>query len=102
MLHQFAYVRAPRPERRQLNRNHADAIKQIIAKSAVFDHLRQVAICSGDYTHVNRNLFDAADAANAAFLKNAQQLHLHGRRRFADFIQKDRAAFGGFKQALAV
>ena len=43
-----------------------------------------------------------AHALIAFLLEDAQKLALHVQRHFADFVQKQRAAFGGFKTASAV
>ncbi len=42
------------------------------------------------------------DGADAFFLDGAQQLHLHGKRKFGHFIQKQGAAVGRLKQAFLV
>ena len=41
----------------------------------------------------------AADALDDALLQHAQQHHLHFRRQFADFVQKDRPLVGQLKAA---
>jgi len=35
-------------------------------------------------------------------LQNAQELHLHGKAGFADFVEEDGAAVGDFEQAAFV
>ena len=43
-----------------------------------------------------------ADRPHLAFLQDAQQLYLHRRRHFTDFVEKDRALVRRFKQALPI
>src|SRR5262249_62255668 len=51
------------------------------------------------HTHLHTTFAVGADPANRAILQDAQQLRLHHQWQFADFIEKDRAAVGGFKQS---
>jgi len=43
-----------------------------------------------------------SDALHFPVLQHAQQLGLHGGRQFADFVEEDRAAVGGFEEARLV
>ena len=56
----------------------------------------------GQDAHVHLDLALAADRAHGFFLNRAQQLHLHGQRQVADFVEKQRAAVGGLEQAVLV
>ena len=52
--------------------------------------------------HVDAVLMLLAHRTHGLFLDHAQQLHLHVQRQVGDFIEKQRAAFGGLDQALLV
>src|SRR5205085_5923526 len=84
----------PLSERRQLDGEHVETIKQILSKF-LFDHeTLQVLIGGGHHTHVNLDIVLTADPLELALLQHSKQLYLHRRRDFADFVQKDRAAMG--------
>ena len=84
-------------ERRDLQVNHIEAIKQIFAKLAAGHRLRQVAVGGGDDPHVDLDIAVAAERANLTLLQDAEQLHLQGDRHIADLVEKQRAAFGGLE-----
>ena len=49
--------------------------------------------------HVDGGFFLFADRAHGFFLNRAQQFHLHVQRQVGDFVEKQRAAVRGLKQA---
>ena len=65
----------------------------------VGNSLLGIFIGGGEHAHVHRRFGFAAQAADLAVLEHPQQLGLGGRRHFADFVQKQRAAIGQLKAA---
>jgi len=61
----------------------------------------QIAIGGGDHAHIHRHLLLRTDRAHLALFQHAQQLGLQRQRQFRNFIEKQRAAAGVIKQALA-
>jgi hypothetical protein len=81
---------------------HGEAVEQVLAEAAVL-HLRaQVAVGGGDEAHVDVAHLIAADRADLAELHRAQQRRLQIERQFADFVEEQCAAVGGFEQAGAL
>ena len=91
MLHQNGNIVAAFAQRREFNREDAQAIVKVLAEAASIDLLLQVAIGCGDDTNVNLAAADVADAFQFLLLQNAQQLCLHRERYFGDFVEKQRA-----------
>ena len=52
-----------------------------------------------DYADIHFHRFIAANPLDFAFFQHAQQLGLHSHGHVADFVQKERAAFGLFELA---
>src|SRR5690606_28944690 len=88
--------------RRQRDDKVVDAIKQVFAELALRDQRLQIVVGGADKPHVDFNFACAADAPHNALLNGAQQLWLDLERRIANFVQKQRPAFSGFKQARSI
>src|SRR6266700_659932 len=58
----------------------------------------EVAIGSCDHADVNSDFSSSTHRAEAALLQYPEQLDLHGQSHLTDFIEKDGAAIGHFKQ----
>ena len=66
-------------------------------------HIReQIAIRRGEDTHVDAPRPVLTDAPHLAFLQDAEQFDLHGRRYIADFVEEQRAAVRGLEETGAV
>src|SRR5690348_11055411 len=72
---------------------------EILTKCFLRDSGLQVFVRGDKNADVNVDGLRAADALEAAFLENAQQLALDRKRQFADFVEKNRAAMGEFEFA---
>ena len=70
------------------------AVEQVFAEAAVLHVGDQVAVGRGDQPHVDLDRLARADRLDLAFLDRAQELHLRGRRQFADLVEEQRAACG--------
>src|SRR6267378_5461814 len=97
MSQQMRDVLAARPQRRNRQRQHMQAIEQIFAEMSAFDALQQLAVGRGDDAHVNLHRLAPANRLDRAFLQRAKQLDLRWQGQFRDFVEKQRAA-GGFDE----
>jgi len=89
-------------KRRNVNGKHVQPVIEILAELFFFDEAFQIAVGGGDDADIGFNGFGTADALELAFLKDAEQTDLRGRGEVTNFIEKDRAAMGQFKAALAL
>ena len=67
-------------ERRELDREHGEAVVEVGAERAARDHLLEVPVRRGDDPHVHLHRLGPADALDLALLEGAQQPHLDRRR----------------------
>ena len=82
-----------------VERDHVEAVIQVVAKSARLDRLRQASVGGGNQADVQLDRLGAAQPLEFAFLQDAQQFGLQAGREFADLVQKQRSAFGHFNFA---
>ena len=75
----------------------AEAVKQILAKSAVGHFFRQIPVGCGHDAHVDGNGFLAPERPNLAVFQNAQQLDLEVGLHLTDFIKKQGSIVRQFK-----
>jgi hypothetical protein len=87
-------------QRRNEDGNDRQAVIEVLAKLALAHRFFQIAVGSGDHAHIHLHVADAADAANDLIFEHAQQFGLQQGRKFADLVEKQRAAIGGLEQAL--
>ena len=88
-------------QRRERNREDAQPIVQVVAEGAVGDRLAQIPVRGRNDAHVHLLGGRRADALEAPFLQDAQQLGLEIERQIADFVEKQRPAMGQLESALA-
>ena len=74
------------------DRDHVDAVVQLLAELALGHRLAQVAVGGRHQAHVDVDQRGAADAADLPLLEHPQQLRLEGQRELADLVQEQRAA----------
>src|SRR6185295_16964881 len=98
MVHEKRDVSCPKPQRWEPNRNHVQAVVQIFSKRTVGHRFFKILIGRGHNAYIDLDILVAAHTPELSFLNDAQQLDLNGWSRIADFIQKDRATIGDFKQ----
>ena len=70
------------------------AVIEVFAESPHRGHLHELAVRGRDDADVDFDLLVRADPLDGALLQNPQQFGLHRQRKFADFVEKDRAAIG--------
>src|SRR4029078_7771674 len=76
-------------QRRQVNVNHVQPVKEILPEGAVGEVLFQVTVGGGDDAHVDLLAARRAQRANLALLQDAQQLGLQRGRQLGDLVQED-------------
>ena len=86
---------------RQHDREHGEAVEQVLAEAAGGDLGRQVSVGGGDPAHVGAQGLAAADALEGPLLQHAQQLGLQAGRQLADLVEEEGAALGELSAVLA-
>src|ERR1700736_2263849 len=99
MMSQHGNVGAAVAESRQMYGHDVEAKIEVLAEGAIAISGFEIAVGSGDDTHVDVHLFIAADGANFFFLEHAKELGLHFQGQLANFVQEDSATIGGLKQS---
>ena len=89
-------------QRRQVNRNGADAVIKVLAQFAVLEGVFRLAVGGGDDAAVGLVAGLAADRADFVVLQDAQQLALRVDGHFGDFVEQQRAAFRLAEKTFAV
>ena len=87
-------------QRRQLQRDDVQPIKQIFTKGALSTHLIEIAMGGRNDAHINIDRLRRADRSHRTVLQHAQQFGLERERHVANLIEKQAAAVGRLKQAL--
>jgi hypothetical protein len=83
-----SYILAALSQRRDLDRENAEPVEEVLAKATLVDFLLQVPIGCGYYPYINPARAGVADPFKFLFLQHAEQLGLHRERHFADFIEE--------------
>jgi hypothetical protein len=89
-------------QRRQPDREDADAEPEVLAEAAVGDHVSQVAVRRGDDADVDVWSCWPPTRSKRAVLEHAQQSHLRGGAELADLVEEERAAVGALEPACAL
>src|SRR5262249_38096601 len=79
-------------KRRNVNREHVDAIEKILPKSPARDVALEVAIGRADNAHVDLARAVVTDAFVFALLKNTKKLALECGWNLADLVEEQRAS----------
>ena len=88
-------------QRRQLDRDHVEAVEEILAELPFLHHLPQVDVGRGDDADVDLDRLHAAEPHEVALLDHAQQLGLRLERDVADLVEEDAALVGEVEQSLS-
>src|SRR6185503_19793021 len=86
-------------QRRQLERNHVEPVKQIRAEVSLLDLDVQTFVRRGDQTDVNSDRVSTSNGLEALLFQPSQHLRLNLRTHVADFVEKDRRTVGQFELA---
>ena len=98
-IHQAGNILLTLAQRRDLQRNHIQAIVEVAAERAFFHRIQQIAVGSGDDAHVDLDGMGRADSHHFALLQHAQQAGLRLERHLANLIKEQGAAIGQLKFA---
>ena len=88
------HVGAALPQRRDVHRDHVEAVEQVFAELALLDLRLEVLVRRGEDADVHRDRVRAADPLDLPRLEHAQQLDLQVRPHRADFVEEQRPAVG--------
>jgi len=94
-------VLAARPQRRNCQRQHVQAIEQVFAEMSALTRSSNLRLVAENDPDVDFHGFAPADRFDRAFLQCAQQFHLRCERQFRDLVEEQRAA-GGFDEFTGV
>src|SRR5262245_17114241 len=86
-------------QRRQVNVDDVQTIKEVFAEIAGPDGALEVGICRGDDPNVDLVRLRVSERGEFAFLDHAQQPGLGFGRDRADLVEEDRAVVGDLEQA---
>ncbi len=99
VVDQRRHVLGPLAQRRQLDRHHAQAVEEVLAKAPGGDVVGQAPVGGGDDPGVDRDRLRAPQPLHRALLERAQQLGLGRRRELGDLVEEQRAAAGRLEAA---
>ena len=88
------------PERGEDDREHADAVPEVLPETSLADQPRHVTVRGCDDAHVHGVGVLPTDALEAAILQHPEQPDLRGRRQFGDLVEEERAAVRTLEPAL--
>jgi len=88
MRRQQRDVVAPLAQRRQLHREHVQAVVEVGAKLPCFHELLERAVRRRDHPDVGPDRLHATDALEFLRLEDAKQLRLQLQREIADLVQQ--------------
>ena len=100
VLHQHGNVLDAFAKRRHDDRDHVQAIEQIVLEPALVDELTEVAVGRRDHANVHVLGAFRAERLDFALLQDAQQLGLQADAHRPDLVEKDGAAVGQRELAL--
>src|SRR5579885_1316079 len=86
-------------QRRQVDVDHVDSVKQLLAEASRANLGFQVAVGRAQHAHIERDRVVGAERITFPFLQSAQQLDLERQRHLADLVEKYGALVGGLEQA---
>src|SRR5438093_7839561 len=90
MADQHRNIFAPLAQGRQHDREHVQAVVEVVAEVAVGDHVRQVAVRGRHQAHVYPDRPRASQALKLLLLQGTEQFRLQLRRDIANFVEEQR------------
>src|SRR5262245_38401219 len=91
MKHQESQVISSLAQWRQGDRESAQAVIEVLAKSPLLDQFREILIAGRQESHVGLNRFVSSEAFECFFLKETEQLALSQGRKRGHFIEEERS-----------
>ena len=89
-------------QRRDQDRQHVEAVEEVLAEAARLRLGGEVAVRRRDDADVDLDVLRVAEAADRLLLQHAQQLHLEVERQLADLVEEERAAVGLLEEPAAI
>src|SRR5439155_14326733 len=102
VLEEFDDVADSLAKGRQVDRDYQEAIIQVLAKRALFNHRIEIAVSGGDDSYVDLVRRRCADLLDFALLNQAQDPDLQFEGHLADFVKEQCAPIGYFNLALLI
>ena len=87
-------VAVPIAQGRHLQRDHVQAVEEILAETALAHRSGKIFVRRRDNTDIHLNEPVGAEAGEGPFLQDAEQLHLQVERHGADFVEEQHALVG--------
>jgi hypothetical protein len=94
---QQRHVLAPCPERWDVDRDHVQAIVEVLAKFPRLDLGREVLVRRGEDARIDRDRARAAEPLDLAGLDRAQELGLRIQAHVADLVEEEGSEVRGFE-----
>src|SRR5262245_18657449 len=91
-VYKWRYVIASIAQRRYLDRNDVQAIVKVFSEAALLNHRFQIAISSGNHTHVDFDRTCAADSHYFLLLQRAKEFRLHADVEVTNLIEEQRTS----------
>ncbi len=98
-LGDFQHVATALAQRRQFERDDVQSVIEVFTELAGLGQGFQVAVGGRDQAHIDLLRLHRANPTNLTFLQHPEQPSLSLERQFADFVEEQRSAVGGFDQA---
>ena len=99
VLDEHQDVVSPLSQRRHLDGEHVEAIKEVLAKASIGHSGGQVTVGRRDHSNVDFDRLCSPDSLELSLLQDSQERDLCVGRKFTHFIEKDRAAMSLFEAA---
>ena len=82
----------PLPKRRNIERNHIETVKQVLAEITPGDFFFQILVRGRDDAGINRDRLISSYRREALFIQGAQHLRLRLEAHIPHFVEKKRPA----------
>src|SRR3990172_2587369 len=92
MINKQRNIVLPLPERRHLERDHAEPVVKVLAEAPVLHGALDVLVRRRDHAHIHGDRGGAADTVNVPLLENAKYLLLKVDPQVADLVKEQRPA----------
>src|SRR5215217_1171360 len=85
-------------QRRHVDRQHVDAVIEIVPETSLSNHRAQVSVCGCNHSYIHADLMSTTNAPDLSFLKRAQKLGLNANIKLGNLVEKQRPAIRDLKQ----
>src|SRR6185312_12531583 len=96
IVHQILDIATAFPQRRKVEADHVDAVKQVLPEGPAFNFDFQITVGGADNAYFNFFVFLRANAAELTVLQKLQKFGLQTQFELGNFIQEKRAAVRHF------